>query len=117
MRRQEEASCAMINGRRQKTAWHREAVGRNLTLAREALGSSRNDWIEQYGDSYGVYASKLSMWEAGITYPDLFFLIGLCEEHGLTLDWFLRGERSGLASSLVSALPAAAAETRVRLKA
>jgi hypothetical protein len=108
----------MIKGRGRITrAWHKEMVGRNLTLAREALGSTRNDWIAQYGKSHGVYASKLCMWEGGVSYPDLFFLMGLCEDHGLTLDWLFRGDLRGLPSDLASALAPGAVGIPARLGA
>lgn len=110
-------SMKTINGRAARTAFHKEQVGRNLTIAREGLGATRNDWIKTYGASHGIYSSKLCMWEGGVSYPDLFFLIALCENHGLTLDFFLRGELRGLSSELASALASAAGGISVLVEA
>ena len=86
--------------RRARDVAHREFVGANLRMAREVKGASRRDWTLQFG----VAANMQSQWESGANYPDLFFLIRLCEDYGLTMDWFYRGDKSGVISSLSSAL-------------
>ena len=85
---------------------HKEHVGRRLLVARQALGKSRTDWQKLYG----LYPSLISQWESGTAYPDIKFLICLCEDYGLTLDYFYRGSRAGVASSLSTAVEAGGAE-------
>jgi transcriptional regulator with XRE-family HTH domain len=92
--------------RRMQDAVLREQIGRNLMIAREALGATRSEWLKKYG----LYASKYSQWEAGTVLPNLLFLIAICDDYGLTMDWFLRGVRAGVSSSVAEALKGVAVE-------
>lgn len=63
-----------------------EGVGERLTLTRETFGQRSVDWAKRYKVSMG----KLSNWEAGRNLPDMIFMISVCEDYGLPLDWFYR---------------------------
>lgn len=70
-------------------------VGRNLALAREALGRTQSQLAREYAD-FGITPPKLNQWEAGLHYPDPFFLAQLCDDYGFTMDWFYRGLKAGV---------------------
>lgn len=86
---------------------HRVFVGRNLALARTALGKRQTEWRTQY--RLGS-ASKLSSWESGKNYPNPWFLLQLCNDYGFTMDWFFRGVRAGVPGGLADDLRRVEAE-------
>ena len=86
---------------------HRRFVGENLALVRTALGKRSVDWVRDY-PTYLTSAGKLTNWENGDNYPALGFLLRLCEDYGLTMDWFYRRRLAGLSSDLVDDLRKAA---------
>jgi hypothetical protein len=88
---------------------HRRFVGENLALVRTALGKRSADWVKDY-PTYITSAGKLTNWEVGDNYPALGFLLKLCEDYGLTTDWFYRGRLAGLSSDWVDDLRKAAQE-------
>jgi transcriptional regulator with XRE-family HTH domain len=100
----ERATKAVVRRIQQKTL--AEHMGRNLLIAREALGVTRQEWVRKYD----LYPSKYSQWENGIIPPNLLFLVAICEDYGLTMDWFVRGVRAGVASSVSEALKGVSAE-------
>lgn len=63
-------------------------VARRLVAAREALGLSRNAWIRRYH----IIPSRFAQWEAGTNLPDVMLLARICDDHGLSLDYLLRGK-------------------------
>lgn len=82
-------------------ALHRRQVGERLTVAREALGQRAVDWVRRYKLKT---ASRLSQWESGKSYPAPLFLVQLCEDTGLTIDYFYRGKKAGVSASLADDL-------------
>jgi hypothetical protein len=52
--------------------------------------------------------NKLHNYLRGDNYPDLLWLIQVCEQFGLTTDWFLRGVRAGAGAGVAAKLPLAA---------
>jgi transcriptional regulator with XRE-family HTH domain len=72
---------------------HKVFVGRNLALARTALGKSQ----AALARDLGIASNKLNQWEAGLYYPDPFLLLQVCDDHGFTMDWFYRGVLAGVA--------------------
>ena len=95
-----------ISASRMKEADHKVFVGGNLRLAREALGKSPSQLTKEYGLRN---QSKLHNWETGVNYPNLWFLIKLCDDYGFTLDWFLRRRRVGVSAELAENLKRAEA--------
>jgi transcriptional regulator with XRE-family HTH domain len=85
---------------------HREAVGRRLMVMRQGLGITRNEWLKRYK----LGASRYSMWESGLVYPDIKFLMQVCQDYGWTMDYFYRGSLAGVAFSRAQAELAEAAE-------
>jgi transcriptional regulator with XRE-family HTH domain len=76
--------------RRMRDQVRREKIGLRLKLLREALGYRQGEWVKRYKLRH---ASTLANWESGLRFPDIEFLIALCEDHpGITLDWLLRGK-------------------------
>lgn len=86
---------------------HRKFVGRNIMLARTAVGCKQVDWSRKYGLGAG---SKLANWEAGAHYPNVWVLLQICDDYGFTLDWFFRGVLSGVTSERADGLRKAEAE-------
>lgn len=80
---------------------HKRFVGQNLALARTALGATQADWTRDY--NLGS-PSKISQWEKGTNYPNPWILRRLCEDYGLTMDWFYRGVRAGVSADLAANL-------------
>jgi transcriptional regulator with XRE-family HTH domain len=70
-------------------------VGKNLALAREAIGWYQADMVQAYAD-FPLTPPKLSEWESGRYYPDPRFLVTLCRDHGFSMDWFYRAETFGV---------------------
>ena len=79
---------------------HREMVGRNIMLAREALGLRPTEFARR------VQLKPPALWnmETGAAYPNPLTIVRMCEEFGFTADWFLRGLRAGLPHDLASKL-------------
>lgn len=82
---------------------HREMVGRNVMLVREALGMRQGDFAR----SIGITAPALWNIETGRAYPSYPVLVRICDEHGVTADWLLRGQRGALPRALADSLRAA----------
>lgn len=82
---------------------HREIVGQNFMLLREALGMRPSDFARRLG------ISQSALWniERGGVYPAMILIVRACEEFGVTADWFLRGNRAGLPADLAQKLVAA----------
>lgn len=80
---------------------HKEFVGRQLVLAREAIGRTQT----QLAREFGMKASnKLNQWERGLYYPEPWFLKQLSDHYGFTMDFFYRGVRAGVSSERVDDL-------------
>ena len=86
---------------------HREAVGRNIMVVREALGLAP----KQFGAPVGLKSPALWNIETGTAYPNLYVLARICEEYGVTADFILFGRRGALPRDLAEKL--AAAEARL----
>jgi transcriptional regulator with XRE-family HTH domain len=74
-----------------RLAWekeHREAVGRRLAMTRDAFRQKPRDWVRKYNLKS---ASLLSNWESGFCYPDIKFVMDVCHDYGLRMDWIYRG--------------------------
>lgn len=84
---------------------HKRQVGQNLRLAIEAIGMRPADLSR----TFGVSPSKLGNWLRGDNYPEPPLLVRLCDEYGLTMDWFYRGTRAGVAASVAASLRSAEA--------
>lgn len=78
-------------------------VGRNLAVFRESLGWSQADMVREYR-YLGLSPPKLSQWESGQYYPDPYFLVTLCNEHGVSTDWFYRSVLAGVATGVAGGL-------------
>ncbi len=83
---------------------HKIFVGNNLRLAIDALGLTQAEFSRRTK----IAPSKLHNYLRGDNYPDLFWLAQVCEQFGLTTDWFLRGIRAGVAAGVAENLPPAA---------
>lgn len=84
-------------------AEHKRFVGENLTRAREAVDKTPTEWVRRY-PTYLTSQSKLTNWENGDYYPSPLFLKKLCEDYGLTMDWFYRRVLSGVSASVADDL-------------
>jgi DNA-binding transcriptional regulator YiaG len=73
---------------------HKRQVGQRLALARTALGLT----LSKLKTDYGYSESRISNWESGLHYPDPWLLIHLCNDYGLTMDWFYRGVLAGVSA-------------------
>ena len=91
---------------RDTEAVHRAMVGRQLEIAMRALGMRSMDLEKQYG----MGASRTANWRAGLSYPPPLFLSQLCQDTGLTMDFFYRDVLAGVALALVPELRRAKAE-------
>lgn len=67
----------------------RESVGERIALLRTSLGKRAADWMVDYPE-FITSRGKLSNWEHGKVFPPMLFMIRLCEDYKLTLDWFYR---------------------------
>ena len=92
---------------------HKAEVGKNLRLARESLGISQ----AKMARNYGFAANRLNQWEAGIYYPDPYFLSSFCRDFGFSMDWFYRGQMGAVSASRVDDLRAAIAADAALQKA
>ena len=88
---------------------HKRLVGESLMLARTALHKRPVDFVRMY-PTWLTSQSKLSNWEVGDNYPNIHFLIRLCDDHGFTMDWFYRQKLAGVSDGLADDLRAAEAE-------
>jgi transcriptional regulator with XRE-family HTH domain len=79
---------------------HREFVGRNLMLLREALGLRP----KEFADRLGITMSGLWNIEAGRSYPGPMTLYRATQEFGITADWLIRGSRASLPNDMAQKL-------------
>lgn len=75
-------------------------VGARLGFARAALGKDGPDWAREYG----VGETTQSNWIQGVSFPNREFLIQLCDNEGLTIDYFYRGRIGGVSEDLAQKL-------------
>lgn len=83
---------------------HKTFVGNNLRIAIDALGLSQAEFCRRTG----IAPNKLSNYLRGDNYPDPIWLVRVCDEFGLTTDWFYRGARAGVAAGVPAYLRAGA---------
>lgn len=79
---------------------HKVAVGNNLRIAIEAVEPS----LAAFARKMEISPTKLGNWLRGSNYPDPDLLAKACEEYGLTMDWFYRGQRAGVAAGVAESL-------------
>ncbi len=84
----------------------REALSDRLALTVEALGRPKGE----VAASIGVSQQRLSNWMTRQNYPDWYALAKLCRRYGISADWLLLGDESGLRVSLAESLARASAE-------
>lgn len=77
-------------------------IGNRLKWARLALGKNGPAWALEYG----VGETTQSNWIQGVSFPSREFLIELCENEGLTIDYFYRGRVGGVGETLAKKLRA-----------
>ena len=87
---------------------HKISVGNNLRLCIEALGLSQAEFARRTD----IAPNKLHNYLRGQNYPEPQWLVRVCEEFGLTTDWFYRGSRAGVASNVAESLQAVALASR-----
>lgn len=93
----------------QKTDWSIE-VGRRLRAAREAVGVTQNELAEAIGAGKPPLGGKrLSNWEAGDKMLPPSFAAAIAERHGLTTDFFYRGNTGGIEARLITKIEKALA--------
>jgi hypothetical protein len=80
--------------------YHKAFVARKLSVARLALNARSCEWSA----SYGAPENNIANWISGRNYPDPLFLKQICDDTGLTMDWFYRGIMAGVQSALVEPL-------------
>jgi DNA-binding transcriptional regulator YiaG len=85
---------------------HKQFVGQQLMLAREAIGHSQTSLAREYGMKA---PNKLNQWERGLYYPDPWFLKMFADDYGFTTDYFYRGVRAGVSAERADDLRRAAA--------
>ncbi|HWK44897.1 MAG TPA: helix-turn-helix transcriptional regulator [Stellaceae bacterium] len=83
------------------TQQEREIAAR-LTATREALGFTQ----QEMATSVGVERTAWANWEAARNLPNMLALARLRERYGVTLDWIIVGDPSGLRHSLATKIPA-----------
>jgi transcriptional regulator with XRE-family HTH domain len=79
---------------------HKLETGHRLEMVIEKTGLSLAKWAERYGRK----KSNVGNWTQGRSYPDIQVLIQVCEDEGLTLDWFFRNILAGVSQSWVAYL-------------
>jgi len=79
---------------------HKRAVGDRLRITIEAVAPSQ----AAFARVMDVSPTKLGNWLRGDNYPEPLFLIRVCNEFGVTMDWFYRGSRAGVAASVAASL-------------
>lgn len=92
---------------RQASSAFKRQVGNNLRLFIEAAAGGNQ---AEFARRFGVSPSKLGNWIRGDNLPDPYFLSRVCEDYGVTMDWFYRGVRAGVAAALAENLRAVAQE-------
>ena len=80
---------------------HKIFVGNKLRLAIDALGLTQAEFFRRTKTA----PNKLHNYLRGDNYPDLLWLTQVCEQFGLTRDWFLRGVRAGVGAGVAEKLP------------
>ncbi len=83
---------------------HKIFVGNKLRLAIDALGLTQAEFSRRTKTA----PNKLHNYLRGDNDPDLLWLTQVCEQVGLTTDWFLRGVRAGAGAGVAEKLPLAA---------
>jgi transcriptional regulator with XRE-family HTH domain len=78
---------AMAAGKRPRTENIKFEVGERLRWARELLDENRTRFSARYDVDHTLW----SRWEKGLHYPDPAKMVALCDEFGLTMDYFYRG--------------------------
>lgn len=78
----------------------KEAVGRRLELSRAAFRLSQTEFAEQAGMKQQTY----NQMERGVYYPRIQSLHAFYDTYGLTSDWVLFGDPSGLSYELQDTL-------------
>jgi DNA-binding transcriptional regulator YiaG len=81
---------------------HKVFVGNNLRLAIEALGLSQAEFARRTQ----ISPNKLHNYLRGANYPEPYWLTKVCDDFGLTVDWFYRGIRAGVAAGVAANLRA-----------
>jgi hypothetical protein len=89
-----------MNDWKKDDAEHRRMVGRQLEIAMRALGKRAVELEREYG----MQSSRSANWRAGLSYPPPLFLARLCQDTGLTMDFFYRDVTAGVAAALVEPL-------------
>jgi DNA-binding XRE family transcriptional regulator len=79
-----------------------EAIGKRLRITREALRQTQAAFCK----AAQVSPSAYNQMEKGGTRPSIDAAIGLCDAHGLSLDWIYLGDKAGLRHGLVRAIEA-----------
>lgn len=74
----------------------KKAIGKRISLVREALGLDQAEFAE----GIGKRQSAASGWETGARPPGLPVALALCDKYGLTLDFIYRGITAGLPGDL-----------------
>lgn len=93
----------------QKTDWSIE-VGRRVRAAREAVGATQDELAEAIGAGKPPQGGKrLSNWESGDRMLPPAFAAAIAERHGLTTDFFYRGNTGGIEHRLITAIEKALA--------
>lgn len=77
------------------------AIAARLRATRGALGLTQRDLCRESGIGESAY----NQFERGHRPLTLVPALRLCERFGLTLDWFYRGDRSGLPERITARLP------------
>jgi transcriptional regulator with XRE-family HTH domain len=88
---------------KQKEQDLKQQIGENLVLAREALGQRQVDWVRRYPE-FLTSRGKLANWENGDRFPAPLFLLQLCRDYGLSMDWFYRRDPAGVSERLAQIL-------------
>ncbi len=81
----------------------RAFVGKQLALVRTALGKRQMDWVREY-PQFLTSAGKLANWEKGDYLPSPLFLMQLCDDHNLSMDFFYRGQSGGVGQATAQLL-------------
>jgi transcriptional regulator with XRE-family HTH domain len=74
----------------------RQLMGKNLAIARYAIGGQRQEFCKQLGVSTKV----LSTYECGTYFPDEFFLFNLFQRYGVSPHFIYTGQLAGTESEI-----------------
>lgn len=83
-----------------------ENLARRLDLAADAIELSRSEIAKVIG----VSQPRFSNWTTGQNKPDWFAVAKFCRRFGVSADWILLGDVSGLKHSMVESLERAEEE-------